>query len=284
VDWTRQEVEIAVADYFAMLESELRGQPINKARRNAALRQLLPGRSAGSIEFKHQNISAVMVNYDLPYIAGYKPRQNYQALVEAVVLERFETDAELPESLAGGETLRPEAAGATDFDNLMSLEEPAPEPRSPRERTPTVTALRKVDFVARDAANRKLGRLGEEWTLEYECRRLVDLERRPDLSRRVRHVSALDGDGAGYDIASFDGDGTPRLIEVKTTGLGKSFPFFVSANELAVSKARPDEFQLYRVFDFSREPRLFRLPGPLDHSCDLQPALLRAEVRMGADG
>lgn len=38
-------------------------------------------RTPGSVERKHQNISAVMINFGLPYISGYKPLGNYQALL-----------------------------------------------------------------------------------------------------------------------------------------------------------------------------------------------------------
>jgi hypothetical protein len=132
--------------------------------------------------------------------------------------------------------------------------------------------------MARDAQNRRLGRLGEEWALEFEARRLHDVEGRPDLSSKIRHVAALDGDGAGYDIASFEADGSPRLIEVKTTGLAKSFPFYVSANEVAVSAKNPDRYQLYRVFEFSKRPKVFRLLGALGTSCRIEPVQYRARV------
>jgi hypothetical protein len=33
-DWTRDEVELIVADYFAMLEAELSGEAVNKAEHN----------------------------------------------------------------------------------------------------------------------------------------------------------------------------------------------------------------------------------------------------------
>jgi hypothetical protein len=33
-DWTRTEVEAIVADYFAMLTDELRGEEVNKAAHN----------------------------------------------------------------------------------------------------------------------------------------------------------------------------------------------------------------------------------------------------------
>lgn len=277
MDWTLEEVELIVADYFAMLESELRGVAFNKAARNRALRTLLPRRSRSSVEFKHRNISAVLVSHDLPYITGYLPAQNSQKLLERVVLERFEADAAFPEWAAASETFVVSQPQESDFADLAELEEAPPEPSNVPNQAQERRIVR-VDFVARDAQNRRLGRLGEEWALEFEARRLHDIERRPDLSSMIRHVSALDGDGAGYDIASFDADGSPRLIEVKTTGLGKSFPFYVSANEVAVSARNPDRYQLYRVFEFSKQPKVFRLLGALGTSCRIEPVQYRARV------
>jgi hypothetical protein len=63
--WTRDEVELIVADYFAMLQAELSGQPVNKAERNRRLQQQIH-RSKGSIEFKHANISAVLLHLGDP--------------------------------------------------------------------------------------------------------------------------------------------------------------------------------------------------------------------------
>ena len=45
-------------------------------------------RTDGSIEFKRENISAVLGELGFPWIKGYKPAANYQdALFEAI--ERF---------------------------------------------------------------------------------------------------------------------------------------------------------------------------------------------------
>ena len=79
-DWSREEVEATVGDYFAMLRDELAGLSINKSERNLRLRRLLQNRSKGSVEFKHANISAVFTVHGYPYIEGYKPRFNFQAL------------------------------------------------------------------------------------------------------------------------------------------------------------------------------------------------------------
>ncbi|MBC7285569.1 hypothetical protein [Hoeflea sp.] len=57
--WTDEENDLIVADYFAMLVDDLAGKRLNKA---ASYRQLADGmdRSAKAIEYKHQNISAVL--------------------------------------------------------------------------------------------------------------------------------------------------------------------------------------------------------------------------------
>ena len=60
-NWTRLEVEAIVADYFDMLDQELRGQAFNKSEHRRRLKAVLDGRSDGSIEYKHQNISAVLL-------------------------------------------------------------------------------------------------------------------------------------------------------------------------------------------------------------------------------
>ena len=81
-DWSREEVEATVGDYFSMLRDELAGLRVNKAEHNERLRRLLRSRSKGSVEFKHANISAVLTLHGYPYIDGYKPRLNFQALLE----------------------------------------------------------------------------------------------------------------------------------------------------------------------------------------------------------
>ena len=76
-DWTADELDLVVADYYRMLEAELFGEAYSKTGHRKALMQLI-GRSKGSIEFKHQNISAILQELGLPWIDGYKPRSNYQ--------------------------------------------------------------------------------------------------------------------------------------------------------------------------------------------------------------
>ena len=72
LDWTHEEVAATVAAYLRMLTMELTGQAYNKSEHRRALHQLLPGRSEGAIEFKHGNISVVMIELGYPYIRGYR--------------------------------------------------------------------------------------------------------------------------------------------------------------------------------------------------------------------
>src|SRR6266480_7714123 len=88
-DWSRLEVEAAVAYYLDMLALELRGEPFNKAEHNRNLARVLNSRTRGSIERKHQNISAVLIELGYPYIDGYKPLSNYQRLLYEVVEDRL---------------------------------------------------------------------------------------------------------------------------------------------------------------------------------------------------
>lgn len=58
-DWTDQQNDAIVADYFAMLADDIVGRPYSKAEHNRLLQAMI-GRPRGSIEYKHQNISAVL--------------------------------------------------------------------------------------------------------------------------------------------------------------------------------------------------------------------------------
>jgi hypothetical protein len=138
--------------------------------------------------------------------------------------------------------------------------------------------VRRFDPVERDFRNRALGRAGEELVLNTERRRLTDAGA-GRLADEVRWVADLDGDGAGYDILSFEPDGRRRLIEVKTTTGVATTPFFLTRNEEAFARERPDEFRLARVYDFAAAPRMFELTPPLTDHVRLETETWRAGFR-----
>lgn len=268
-DWTEREIDRIVADYFDMLALELSGQPFVKAQRNAAL-QALTGRSRGSIEFKHQNISAVLMRLGMPWVLGYKPMANFQrALVDGVqrFIEARPSLFENPMSAA------PAPVGMAEPEAIF-FEPPPPSSFEPIP-APLQRIARKFDPAARDARNRTLGRQGEE-RIFFNEQSALRAAGRDDLARKVRWVSEEDGDGAGFDIRSWDMRGAERLIEVKTTTGHKTTPFLLSENERAFSEARPEAFKLVRLYDFARAPRAFELTPPLDRAVLLTAATWRA--------
>src|SRR6185312_2178528 len=127
-DWQDDELDAIVADYFEMLAADIARQRYVKARHNAVLMAKI-GRTHRSVEFKHQNISAVLDELGMPWIPGYKPKRNYQnAIFDAI--DRYLTKhpailelvpaAPAVTALAADIFVTPPA--------LRTVSEPAPEP------------------------------------------------------------------------------------------------------------------------------------------------------------
>jgi hypothetical protein len=274
--WSQEEVAATVADYLSMLLAELSGQAVNKSAHRRALLSKLNNRTEAAIEFKHANISAAMLELGLPYIKGYQPRANFQrdALlreIEMQVLGHQCLDAVVLEAA------RREAV-ELEREDFISVKEAPPEAsleaREPAAPWQPRRAFRR-DYLEQEAANRSLGRAGEDFVVRFERWRLLQLGL-GQLAERVEHVAKTRGDGLGYDVLSFAADGAERFIEVKTTSFGKRTPFFVSSNEVEFARAAADRFMLYRVFDFRAEPHLFELPGKIESHCLLDPHTFKA--------
>ncbi len=280
-DWSEAEVRLVVADYFEMLESEMLGKAYKKSEHRKALIPQLSGRSDGSVEFKHQNVSGVLVELGMPYIEGYKPRGNYQAMLATEVEAFLDQRPGFLEQLATAPILNPVEPKVIAAPNLdLVIEAPpvkiaAPSPSS----KPWVSRKpRKIDFAERDAVNRRLGVLGEQFVLDLEKYRLLKAGR-DDLAQKVLWASREIGDGLGFDIISFDEtDDSERMLEVKATGQSKFSRFYVTSNEVRCSEDIPQQYQLFRVFDFARSPRLYILHGSLREHCQLEPVLYRASL------
>ncbi|QBE61721.1 DUF3883 domain-containing protein [Pseudoduganella lutea] len=274
LDWSSAEVEATVADYFEMLKLESLGAPYSKAEHNEQLRKQLTTRSRSSIELKHQNISAVLDQMQLPYIRGYKPRGNLQALLRETVLRHVDRHREALQAVMDNFDAQVQPGEERYIGVLVErpqvVELPAPQQRT---RLP-----RKLDYAAREERNRLLGRGGEAWTVHYEQARLA-AEGRPDLAGRIDWISDRLGDGAGYDILSYERSEVTRFIEVKTTNAGPLAPFIVTRNELTFSEEFPDAFCLYRLFEFASAPRLFVLRGPLADHVQLEAIDFRARLK-----
>ncbi len=263
--WSHHEITQTLHHYFQMLDLEIAGQPYTKSAFRKALLPQLNHRSEGAIEFKHQNISAVLLKYDKPYIIGYKPLFNYQSLLEDMVLDYLDKRKELDqlfERFAQPKELK--APQKIDFSRLL-VNPPAPVQIQESKATYT-PRLRKPNYLQIEQQNRQLGQLGEELIFQYEKHRLLQADK-ASLADQIEWIARDAGDGAGFDILSRNENGTDRYIEVKTTTLGESTPFYFTRNELRVSQEKARDYFLYRVFQFRKGPRVFVKNGSFDEMC-----------------
>lgn len=274
--WDWLECELVVQDYLAMLNRELRGDPYNKAAHRRALEPRLNNRRRPAIEYKHQNISAVLLELGLPYIPGYKPAFNYQRQLKQVVLAHFARNPAEFDELNRGAEIETATSDQRDVDWTTVFDPDPPERLTDYKRPDRRYLARKIDFSARERMNRVLGQSGEQFALEYERFRLRQ-SGRADLAAEVQWTSRDEGDGLGYDIRSFDPEYEQELfVEVKTTNSGKYQPFLISENERAFSNEQASRYCLYRIYEFRRKPRLFVLRGAVERHAQLLPQQYRA--------
>ncbi|MBM4114079.1 MAG: hypothetical protein FJ253_12045, partial [Phycisphaerae bacterium] len=176
-DWTDEELRLVVDDYFAMLGKELAGEPYVKSEHRRSLARRLPARTEGSIEFKHQNISAALEALGLDYIDGYKPRRNFQRALLPLLYDRTRTEhSSLRESLVTPYRAAMEPTTPIDPEAVLvspPLREAAtwPVARDEIERW-TLRMADLVDWRERDARARALGLAGEEFVVRFEQMRL----------------------------------------------------------------------------------------------------------------
>ncbi|QXL83514.1 DUF3883 domain-containing protein [Comamonas sp. NLF-1-9] len=266
--WTEAEIEQVVQDYFAMRSLFLQGRPFVKARYYKETAKRI-GRSVASIEHKYMNISATLERLSLPWVTGYAPMRNFQHALLKAVETRVAQEWDGP--------IIPEQA------NWRAADAPALAIEAPPPLNTVLTSThqeleriaRRFDPALRDERNRKLGRAGEEYVLESERTRLT-AHGRADLARKVLWVAQEQGDGAGYDILSFEPNGEERFLEVKTTVGHQRTPFYLSSNERDLAREAPDRFRIFRLYGWGTEPRAFLIKPPLESSLILSPTAYRA--------
>lgn len=279
--WSREEIELIVADYLSMLIDELQRIPFSKAAHRKALIPKLRGRSDGSVEYKHQNISAVLLDLGYPCIDGYKPAQNFQGgLFPEIVRQQAESNAVLQALLDRDLQETPQLHIPSVADILTALV--APPDRRIRKATGVKEGgsqahVKKRDYAKMEAENSRLGLLGEQFAVNFEKARLIHAGKE-HLADKIEHCSVTQGDGLGYDIRSYEATGADRLIEVKTTRYTRYAPFYLSQKELQISRERQSEYHLYRIFNFANDPKLFTLSGQLESQVILTPIQYLAQI------
>jgi hypothetical protein len=206
---------------------------------------------ASIVEWKNQD--EVMANWtmfefsDFLYTEiGRPPRRGN---TPAPLLEHIEFEDEYP---------RPE-------DTVVETINLDPTPSNPGDIVGNNLPTRRsriIDFERRNRNQRRLGELGEQIVLRME-KMFLSENHHDDLAARVEQISTVDS-SAGYDVKSYDLDGTEKHIEVKATASAPSgeVTFFLTANEYLLSASLPNYF-IYIVFEANtRTPKVWKIENP----------------------
>lgn len=152
-------------------------------------------------------------------------------------------------------------------------------------RKPRGKAKRKVNFDELQANRDRIGKLSENFALEWEKDRLSGL----GLEQLVpRIIDRRDYPSCGFDFQSHSALGLERYIEVKSLGFDrkeKSYRFFLSENErdVSLSIGQRNGYYFYLVlFGKDGKPRdlVAKHAAALYSDCDVSPCayIVRLEV------
>lgn len=149
----------------------------------------------------------------------------------------------------------------------------------PKISSPIIT---KTDWIKKAKDDAITGNIGEKLILEYEFDRLTKLGLIEE-AEKVKSVAII-SDAYGYDIVSYDQDNEGNIfelyIEVKTTVSSRDNDFFVSQNEINVSKKHEQNYALYRVYDANNiSPKFYIAKGPIEENFFLDPVSYRATYK-----
>ena len=150
-------------------------------------------------------------------------------------------------------------------------------------KTKRKPVIQKIDFLELYKNNKSVGDLCEEVVIHYEKKRLIELGC-PEFAEKIEWTSKERGDGAGYDIESYDYiDGKYEKIYIEVKGSVKSWntPFEITANEILASKEHKDRYYIYRIGKVkSKEPQIHIIKGDLEVVLDLVPSSYLANIKV----
>lgn len=137
--------------------------------------------------------------------------------------------------------------------------------------------LTKKDYVKETQIKMKTGFSGEQLVMDYEVSRLNNT----NYSTKIQHVSLTD-DSKGYDILSFEEDGSERYIEVKSTKhqITDKGTFYITENELKCADGK--NYWIYYVTGVdSDNPVINLIENPFEtQQISLTPISYRANFEI----
>ena len=205
--------------------------------------------------------------------------ETQKAKIQTILVDYGADKAQVEEAVAEGsvdavgEPLTPSSKPTPalpeniDYSNVL-VGVPRPKGSAVREPIGKGTGAKKIDHKQKAHTNDAIGKLGEDFAVAYERWRLRE---HPELLKKLRHVSKED-DTLGYDIESFELDGTPRYIEVKGTLGPIDTRFYLTANEISCAATVKEQYVILRVAHLATKPQCCEVRYPFDGKLEIVPA------------
>lgn len=146
----------------------------------------------------------------------------------------------------------------------------------------TQTSRRKTNYNKINLTKEKIGKDSEKLVYDWEKERLKKGQRE-DLAKKVFWESEENGDGAGYDIKSFEnrnGEYVEIYIEVKGTNKSVNQAFDISINEIVASNKYGDRYFIYRIGEiYSDIPKFYKINGKIEENFALEAVNFKARKK-----
>lgn len=141
---------------------------------------------------------------------------------------------------------------------------------------------RKQDYTKINESKEKVGFDSEKLVYNLEKKKLIE-NNKEDLAKKVVWESKENGDGAGYDIKSFEeinGEYVEIYIEVKGTNKGINEPFDISKNEIEASNKYKEKYYIYRISNiYSNNPKMYKINGKIEENFALEATSYKARKK-----
>ena len=284
--WSIEETNLVCDLYLHQLKSYLsEKKTLTPGHTREFLARKL-NKSNKAVRLKMHHISSILVNSDLPYLETFKPFSRVDIdfvdwketeLIKKKLLKELDTK-EFIDLFITALSKSNYSTEITENNTFEKLPKPEVFEYNKTISQKTIRICPKINYVEREIKNSKLGEAGEKWVLDFEKRRLKNIGR-GDLTDKVIWASKDIGDGLGYDIISYDKDGNKLFIEVKTTCLGKYSVFYLTEREIKTAAELGNDYLIYRVFDFDKETKIYKIENNIQEELNLIPNTYRATIK-----
>lgn len=188
-------------------------------------------------------------NFWLVYGMNQITRMQYEILIKDIECEPVGTYSDASNNdilITSDENQEFDNTDMSDFE--ITLKETGDNTKT--EQKPFKAKIGKhFDYDKLNKTKRITGKAGEVLVYNYEIEKLAGTPYKPE------YVAETQGDGLGYDIKSFDKDGTEIYIEVKTTTSNKIDGFYLSENERSIAEEKKEQYKVYRVYNLNKKTK-----------------------------